>query len=105
MSSATKKFALATLSAPVLAALAIGLAGSAAATPAGLQPSDTGTTTTADPDRISVPIKIFIRFKASPASGTTDQQPTSETARTPKRTTRGAATRAPSYRIEQGKVT
>jgi hypothetical protein len=46
MSTATKKFALAALSTPVLAALAIGLAGSAVAAPAGPQPSDTGTTTT-----------------------------------------------------------
>ena len=44
--TATKKIALATLAAPVLAALAIGLAGSAAAAPARPQPSDTGATTT-----------------------------------------------------------
>jgi hypothetical protein len=48
VSSATKKFALAALSTPVLAALAIGLAGSAVAAPVGPQPSDTGTATTAD---------------------------------------------------------
>ena len=41
MSSATKKFALATLTTSVLAALAIGLAGSAVAAPAG-PPSDVG---------------------------------------------------------------
>ena len=46
--TATTKFALATLAAPVLAALAIGMAGAAHATPAGSQPSDTGTTATAN---------------------------------------------------------
>jgi len=46
--SVTKKFTLAMLTAPVLAALAIGLAETAAASPAGPQPSNTGTTATAD---------------------------------------------------------
>lgn len=46
--TATKKIGLAMLSAPVLAALAIGLAETAAATPAGPQPSDPGTTATED---------------------------------------------------------
>jgi hypothetical protein len=87
MSSATKKFALATLSTPVLAALAIGLAGSAVAAPARPQPSDTGSATSADPYTITVPITLHFP-KANP-------QPTSQTVRTPKRTTRGAATRAP----------
>ena len=44
MNTASKKFGLAVLAAPVLAALAIGMAGTSAATPAGPQPSDTGTT-------------------------------------------------------------
>jgi hypothetical protein len=60
MRTATKKFAHATLSAPVMAALAIGLAGSAAAAPAGPQPSDT--ITADDPYTISVPIKLTINM-------------------------------------------
>lgn len=46
--NATKKITFAMLCAPVLAALAIGLAETAAATPAGPQPSDPGTTATTD---------------------------------------------------------
>jgi hypothetical protein len=76
MSSATKKFALATLTTPVLAALAIGLAGSATAAPAGPQPSDTGTTTTANPDG------------SARAANATAASPTG-------RTTRGATQRKP----------
>jgi hypothetical protein len=66
MSSATKKFALATLTTPVLAALAIGLAGSAAAAPAGPQPSDTGTTTTADPAFTNATNLVTINFPNLP---------------------------------------
>ena len=46
--TAAKKFALATLAAPVLAALATGLAGTTAASPAGPHSSDIGTNATVD---------------------------------------------------------
>jgi len=49
--SVTKKFTLTMLTAPLLAALAIGLAETAAAAPAGSQLSDPGTTATVDPNR------------------------------------------------------
>jgi hypothetical protein len=89
MSSATKKFALAALSAPVLAALAIGLAGPAVAAPAG-PPSDVdaGVEFSWDYPILSVEMipahgAIVIRFKA-------------KAARPAGRTTRGAATHAAS---------
>jgi hypothetical protein len=105
MSSATKKFALATLPVPVLAALAIGLAGSAVAAPARPQPSDTGATTTRGQEKRNYGIggdrgynnMIGCAFCGNMIGGyynmignlfgTTDQQPTSKTVRKPQRAT------------------
>lgn len=98
MSTATKKFALATLSAPVLAALAIGLAGPAASAPAGPQPSDTGTTTTADPAFTSATNLVTINLpRVDPIGdgvwGQTNSPKLGTAARPAGRTTRGATQR------------
>jgi hypothetical protein len=100
MSSATKKLALATLSVPVLAALAIGLAGSAVAAPARPQPSDTGTTTTADPAFTSATNLVSINLpRVRPIGdgvwGQTNSPKLGTAARPAGRTTRGATQRKP----------
>ncbi len=85
MSSATKKFALATLSARSCAALAISVlaAGVVTVAPTGVAAASRGGAS------------VFPAFNSFNNSGTTEQQPTSQTVRKPKQTTRGAAARAP----------